>query len=62
MIRLSHGKLDDYCEVHHIQPRALGGSDDPSNLVKLTYREHFLMLWLLTKILKGRERWPWFGR
>ncbi len=29
-----------YYETHHIIPRCMGGSDDPSNLVKLTFEEH----------------------
>lgn len=31
-----------YVEEHHIIPRSLGGSDDKSNLVKLTAKEHFI--------------------
>jgi hypothetical protein len=42
-----------YTEVHHIKPRSLGGSDDESNLVRLTYREHYLAHWLLTKFHTG---------
>jgi hypothetical protein len=50
-------ELVGYYETHHVIPRALGGSDDPGNLVDLTYREHFLVHWLLTKIIvKGRGR------
>jgi hypothetical protein len=26
--------------IHHIVPKHLGGSDDPSNLIKLTVKEH----------------------
>lgn len=37
-------------ELHHIQPASLGGSDDEANLVLLTYREHYVAHWLLTKI------------
>lgn len=37
-------------EVHHIIPRCLGGSNDDSNLVKLTIREHYIAHWLLCKI------------
>src|SRR5215831_4622023 len=50
--RLSHS----YIETHHIRPRSLGGSDLYANLVDLTYREHFLAHWLLTKMHKGRNR------
>lgn len=38
-------KLKDhgmYFNIHHVVPKSLGGSNDPSNLVKLTHREHFL--------------------
>lgn len=42
--------LDCYYETHHIIPRSLGGGDEFENLVDLTYREHFLAHWLLTKI------------
>lgn len=41
---------DGYTEEHHIIPRSLGGSDDPVNLIRLTYREHFLAHWLLVKM------------
>lgn len=37
-------------EVHHIVPRCLGGNDSTSNLVKFTFREHYVAHWLLTKI------------
>jgi hypothetical protein len=47
-----------YSERHHILPRALGGGDEPTNLVVLTYREHFLVHWLLTKIYDGEARRP----
>jgi hypothetical protein len=43
-------------ERHHIIPRALGGSDDESNITHLTYREHFLAHWLLTRLTDGDER------
>lgn len=36
--------------MHHIVPKCLGGSDEPSNLVVLSGREHFLAHYLLTKI------------
>jgi hypothetical protein len=42
-----------YVERHHILPRALGGTDDSSNLVALTAREHFVAHVLLAKIHGG---------
>lgn len=41
-----------YYEKHHILPRCLGGSDEDSNIVYLSAREHFICHWLLTKIYK----------
>jgi hypothetical protein len=41
-----------YVERHHILPKSLGGSNDASNLVVLTGREHWvahLLLWKITK-------------
>lgn len=37
-------------EAHHIQPRCCDGSDDPSNLALLTFREHYLAHRLLVKM------------
>jgi hypothetical protein len=39
-----------YYEKHHIMPRCLGGSDNKSNLVLLTAREHFICHWILTRL------------
>ena len=39
-----------YGEVHHIIPTAEGGSDDASNKVKFTAREHYIAHLLLAKI------------
>jgi hypothetical protein len=36
-----------YYESHHIIPKCMGGSNDKTNKVKLTYREHFIAHWLL---------------
>jgi len=43
-------------ERHHVLPRSLGGSDDSNNIVSLTYREHFLAHWILTKIYSGDQQ------
>lgn len=39
-----------YFERHHIVPKCLGGSDDKTNLVLLTAREHFVAHKLLCEI------------
>jgi len=39
-----------YTERHHIIPKSLGGSDDPSNLVALTGKEHFIIHKLLVEL------------
>jgi hypothetical protein len=54
--RSANRRLKKYYERHHIIPRAIGGNNDPVNLVKLTYREHFIAHWLLTKFTTGRAR------
>jgi hypothetical protein len=41
-----------YTERHHIVPKSLGGTDDPSNLVVLTGREHWVAHLLLHKIYR----------
>lgn len=48
--RAKDRNLDSYKEMHHIIPRCIGGSDDSSNLVELTAREHFIAHLLLCKI------------
>lgn len=42
-------------EVHHIIPRSLGGSDEPDNLVRLSYHDHAWCHWLLTKMTSGND-------
>lgn len=42
----------EYFETHHILPRSLGGTDIKSNLVALTYREHYIAHLLLYKHFK----------
>lgn len=51
---------DVYTERHHIIPRSLGGSNDNTNLVTLTAREHYICHLLLTKMTTGlalRSMW-----
>ncbi len=44
--------LENYNEKHHIIPRSCGGSDDSSNLVLLSARQHFICHLLLPKMMK----------
>lgn len=50
------GVPNDYYERHHIVPTSLGGTDSEFNIVKLTYREHILVHWLLTKMTVGKDQ------
>ena len=46
----------EYTEKHHIIPKSLGGSNDPSNLISLTAKEHFICHLLLTKMTVGLQK------
>lgn len=46
----------EYYEIHHIKPKSLGGDNNPCNLVKLQYREHFICHLLLIKMTTGMDR------
>ena len=48
--------ISGYCEIHHIIPKSLKGSNEKENLVKLTAREHFVCHLLLTKITSGYDK------
>lgn len=39
-----------YCEIHHIIPRCIGGSDDEANKIALTAREHYIAHLLLRRM------------
>ena len=45
--------IDGYFELHHIVPKSLGGSNDKSNLIKLTARQHYVAHWMLARALGG---------
>ena len=51
--RLKEQSVDGYYELHHIVPRSLGGSDEKSNLVALTARQHFVAHWMLARAIGG---------
>lgn len=44
-----------YTERHHVIPKSLGGSNDETNLVNLTYREHYIAHLLLTKFILDED-------
>ena len=48
--------LEGYTENHHIVPKSLGGTDDATNLIRLTAREHFICHLLLTKFTTGYDK------
>lgn len=55
--RLNRSKRKgDGLERHHIVPKSIGGSNEPTNLVYLTYKEHFIAHLLLTKMFDGKNR------
>ena len=50
---LIRNKSTGIYESHHILPKSLGGTNDKSNLILLTPREHYIAHWLLYKIHTG---------
>lgn len=44
-----------YTEKHHITPKHMGGTDDKSNFIRLTYRQHILAHLLLYRKYKKYE-------
>lgn len=44
-----------YYESHHIIPRSLNGSNDITNLVLLTFKEHYICHRLLCKMTDGND-------
>jgi len=57
--RLKNPITEGYTEKHHINPKSLGGLDNPDNLVKLSAREHFLCHYLLAKMY-DTESFNWY--
>ncbi len=51
-----HSTHPNIFETHHIIPRSCGGLNNNDNLVKLTYREHFLVHKLLTRMYEGKNK------
>ena len=53
---LDKSKIDFYCETHHIKCRCLGGTDEYSNLVNLSFLEHVTVHILLYHIYKNEPK------
>ena len=47
--------IEGYVERHHIVPKSLGGTDEESNLVKLTAREHVIAHMLLPRFVENKK-------
>lgn len=54
--RARNRELSKPYERHHVVPKCFGGSNHKDNIVHLTFREHFLVHWLLTKITTGKDK------
>jgi hypothetical protein len=55
---IAHAKkqcASGYLEKHHVLPKAMGGSNDESNIAVLTARQHYIAHKLLWKAYKTRE-------
>lgn len=48
--------VDGYVERHHVVPKCMGGSNDRSNLVRLTPEEHYVAHQLLVKMNPGNGK------
>lgn len=53
--RAKFREICGYTERHHIKPKCIGGTDDPSNLISLTAREHFIAHLLLMKMYPDKQ-------
>lgn len=50
--RARNRAIEGYVERHHIIPKSLGGTDEPSNIVALTAREHLIAHMLLPRFVE----------
>lgn len=56
LLKNIRNKSKSYIENHHVIPRCLGGSDDDSNIVRLTAREHFIAHAILVKMFPANKK------
>ena len=53
--RARNRTIKGYVERHHIVPKSLGGTDEESNLVDLTAREHLIAHMLLPRFAENKK-------
>ena len=53
---LRYKSTTQYFERHHIMPKCMGGTNNKSNLVLLTAREHFIAHWLLIRMYSDNRK------
>ena len=53
--RAKNRQLTGYIERHHIIPKCMGGTNDKTNLIELTAREHFIIHKLLCEIYPDND-------
>jgi len=56
ILRAQNRNLEGYKEKHHIVPLCMDGTNEKSNIVKLTAREHFICHWLLCRIYSKNKK------
>ena len=50
-------KSFDEGERHHVVPKCIGGSDEPENIIKIGYREHYIAHYMLAKAYDDDRLW-----
>lgn len=48
--KIKNNDINRYYEIHHIIPKCLGGTDEQTNLIKLSLREHYICHKILCEI------------
>ena len=63
IIRTARNRITDVGELHHIKPRAFGGTNIKDNLVKLTFIEHYrchlLLCYMFVDERKNKMIFAW---
>lgn len=61
-------EANDGNQTHHIIPKCMGGTNNPDNLVVLSYKQHRVVHRLLINMTEGQDRikmsyaYSWFGK